>query len=134
MGFIFWLFAGISACFAIKACSEFFDDWGGDWGWWMVGSLVFAFMAWLFSPSMVAWRNESAAKQAAQNEYWRTPHVTKRFDDCEVYQWREGDGDHWHYITRCKTGQVTTESSRTVTCGKNCHKTVTETIKTEDQK
>lgn len=86
--------------------------------------------------SMYHWRDtpeESAAKaqetirERAERE---RPKKINEIDGCSIYSfYRVADGRN-HYFTKC-SDKVTTESSHTESCGKNCTKQVSETIVTE---
>lgn len=70
---------------------------------------------------------KNAQSEAAQR--WKeqqTPHVVREVDGCKVYAFERGGYDH--YFTRCPGSITTTESSRSVSCGKGCTKIETESI------
>lgn len=72
------------------------------------------------------WYQASERENAALAARKSKPHVVLEADGCKVYAFKsEG---RYHYFTRCPDSATTTESSYTVTCGKNCTRVETETI------
>lgn len=71
-------------------------------------------------------RKEKKRKELEVKE--AQPHIIREADGCKVYTFKANG--RWHYFTKCGK-DVTTESSYSVSCGKNCSKTEVETIITE---
>lgn len=72
------------------------------------------------------WFKDMQANQAKYQKEQRTPHVIREADGCKVYAFERDGRDH--YFTRCPSSVTTTESSWSVSCGKNCSRTETESI------
>lgn len=90
----------------------------------LVGFIVLV----LYGCNFSDWSKEQAAKADAAARAEATPHVIREADGCKVYAFRRDSRDH--YFTRCGS-TVTTESTYSVSCGKSCSSTKTESIVTE---
>jgi hypothetical protein len=95
------------------------------------------FLAWMAALAVIVfgvvkcsgsdWYQREQADARAQQIARETPHVIRDSGDgCKVYAFEAGG--RTHYFTRCPDSRTTTESSWTETCGKNCHRTITESI------
>lgn len=103
---------------------------------WDNGSFFFILVVVITAWSMYHWRDtpeehtikvQEKIREDAERE---RPRKINEVDGCSIYTfYRISDGRN-HYFTKC-SDKVTTESSHTESCGKNCTKQVTETIVTE---
>jgi hypothetical protein len=76
------------------------------------------------------WAKRSDAAQKAAQLAEETPHVIRTADGCSVYKFM--DAGNPHYFTRCKGGEVTTESDWDERSGKQVvHKS--EVIATQEE-
>lgn len=103
---------------------------------WDNGTFFLILIVVIGSWALYHWRDtpeESAAKvqeRIREQTERERPQKINEIDGCSIYTfYRISDGRN-HYFTRC-SDKVTTESSHTESCGKNCTKQVTETIVTD---
>jgi len=103
---------------------------------WDNGTFFFILAVVIIPWSIWHWRDtpeESAAKlqeRIREQTESERPRKINEIDGCSIYAfYRVSDGRN-HYFTKC-SDKVTTESSHTESCGKNCTKQVSETIVTE---
>ncbi len=104
-----------------------------SWNWYDAQYGVVAFFV-LCGVGMYSCSNSDSWKAnekriAEQEAREAQPHVIREYDGCKVYAFKT---DRVHYYTKCGL-TTTTESSRSVSCGKNCSKTEVETIVTENK-
>lgn len=76
----------------------------------------------------VARERKEAYDEAVANQ---KPRLISEADGCKVYTFK--GGDRWQYFTRCGS-TTTTDNSYVESCGKNCKKTVEQSITTENAK
>lgn len=80
----------------------------------------------VYSCNQSEWYQDTVRRTEKYNAAQATPHVVKEADGCKVYAFvSEG---RMHYFTRCPNSSTVTESSKSVSCGKNCTTVETEVI------
>ncbi len=80
----------------------------------------------VYSCNQSEWFQESQRKMDEYNAAQKIPHLVREADGCKVYAFE--NENRTHYFTRCPNSITSTESSHTVSCGKNCTTVETETI------
>lgn len=105
--------------------------------WRSRDSLMFpalAFVVLLFFSWRETWDStrladqQKAAERAAEKVRRETPRVIREADGCKVYKFEAEGRDR--FFTRCPDGGTTTTWQHNESCGKNCTKTVEESVET----
>jgi hypothetical protein len=92
-------------------------------------AIVFGLLCWRETWDDVKAENAARdAQKAAEQLARETPRVIREADGCKVYQF-EAAG-HQRFFTRCPDSKVETHWQRTESCGKNCSRTISESIDT----
>lgn len=116
----------IIVCLLLMVIGSFLQN-----GWLATIAFLIILVTLVTSCEQSEWHQASEKERHNQAALEAQPHVIREVDGCKVYTFKSGD--RYHYFTKC--GNITTtESSYSVSCGKNCSRTEVETIVTENKK
>ncbi len=90
--------------------------------------IIFVFGYGMNSCMNAEWYQKQRREELAEARAAAIPHIIRDTDGCKVYAFQAGGREH--YFTRCGS-TVTTETTGSESCGKNCSRPTSELIVTK---